>query len=418
LLKDGVDEISRRHGTYLSHAPVASGAFRRTLEEYRKLPRYRAYTPAMLDELSERCRRGLTDLGVAQDARAPQLDLVGRILLEVGLDALAAERGELPLRAAPPPDTASLPAVVAAEFDERQSSRGVRYLIRRRGSKPLVLITATGIAGSVWTRLLADSTHDFRIVIVESRTADYVRGEMRNSCALEVDSADIEQVLALERLTGVAVIGWCNGCSVAVDLAARVKERIDAVVLLCPTLWSHADGTPVSPYQAEMRTVFEAVARRPEIAATCATMFREEAAKKVDVASSSEAVSPTDLLCLPAAGLINSLAAPTSNPDELVHYARRMVSDAAFQVGSKLAGVASPVLVITGTHDHIVNDTYTRKTLSRVPSISGFATVTGAGHYIQDLQYSYFRWLLESFVPEGALPQSTARIRISSPPVR
>jgi pimeloyl-ACP methyl ester carboxylesterase len=241
-----------------------------------------------------------------------------------------------------------------------------------------------------------------------------VDGEMKSSAAIEADSADIEQVLAHERLSGVAALGWCNGCSVAIDLAVRGKHRVDGVVLLCPTLWTDAAGAPASPYQAEMRTIFEAIARRPEIAATCATMFREEAAKKRELAATNRVVPPKELFGLPDACLAASLAAPTSAAAELVHYSRRMVSDTAFQALSMLAEVASPVLVITGTHDHIVSDTNARRILGRVASVAGFASVTGAGHYIQDLQYPYFRWLLECFVRDGVLPQSTARVRIQA----
>jgi hypothetical protein len=41
------------------------------------------------------------------------------------------------------------------------------------------------------------------------------------------------------------------------------------------------------------------------------------------------------------------------------------------------------------------------------------ATLTGAGHYVQDLQYPYFLWALESFTTSFELPLNSLRVEVS-----
>jgi hypothetical protein len=101
--------------------------------------------------------------------------------------------------------------------------------------------------------------------------------------------------------------------------------------------------------------------------------------------------------------------------DTLVHYSRRVMFDAAYPAGSKLASLAVRVMVVTGAHDHIASDSVTQKAISAITPVAAFANVTGAGHYIADLQYPYLRWLLESFLQHRVVPLSIARARTLAP---
>ena len=38
--------------------------------------------------------------------------------------------------------------------------------------------------------------------------------------------------------------------------------------------------------------------------------------------------------------------------------------------------------------------------------------MSGAGHYIHDLQYPYFRWILGEWLAVHSAPTSTARVRV------
>jgi hypothetical protein len=51
-----------------------------------------------------------------------------------------------------------------------------------------------------------------------------------------------------------------------------------------------------------------------------------------------------------------------------------------------------------------------------LPTLRGTtcATMTGAGHYAQDLQYPYFLWALQSFMTSFELPLNSLRVEVSS----
>jgi pimeloyl-ACP methyl ester carboxylesterase len=232
---------------------------------------------------------------------------------------------------------------------------------------------------------------------------------MRADSSLESDVSDIIAVLEAERLSDVHVLGWCNGCGIAIELANRASARIASLVLLSPTLWQ--SGGQENAYQLGMYRIYAAVLQRPEIAPTCAAMFLEETRQGAASSSLTGDIEPNALLALPDERLAECLAAPSTASGALVRYSRRMMSDAAYPALDKLSAVSARVLVITGSHDHIVNAASTGRVLGNVASVMGHVTITGAGHYIQDTQYVYLRWLLEAFLVRSEIPASTARAR-------
>src|SRR5262252_905565 len=123
------------------------------------------------------------------------------------------------------------------------TDEGRRYFIRRRGETPLLLIPALGISLHVWSRLLLDDAHDFRIILVETRSSDLFTGGMKEKSSIRDDCFDIMRVMSTERLTGVNVLGWCNGAKIALELVAEVGSAIRSIAFVSPSFSGSRDAS-------------------------------------------------------------------------------------------------------------------------------------------------------------------------------
>ena len=70
-------------------------------------------------------------------------------------------------------------------------------------------------------------------------------------------------------------------------------------------------------------------------------------------------------------------------------------------------------MLLMGTHDHIVNNRLITSVMRKSGRPFVTATVSASGHYVHDLQYSYFRLLLDDFLGNGQVPAATARVSVT-----
>jgi pimeloyl-ACP methyl ester carboxylesterase len=116
-------------------------------------------------------------------------------------------------------------------------------------------------------------------------------------------------------------------------------------------------------------------------------------------------------LAQPAQQHVSELVTPMLQAEFLINYGRRMLADAAHPIEDALAGVDAPVMLVTGDCDSVVNNDHTRIGLKTWGPAAIHATIKGGGHYLQDLQYPYFRLTLAEFLA-GRIPPSSARIQV------
>jgi hypothetical protein len=71
-------------------------------------------------------------------------------------------------------------------------------------------------------------------------------------------------------------------------------------------------------------------------------------------------------------------------------------------------------MVIMGADDNIVSNELVASAMKQLCSDNPVSKVvlSGSGHYIQDLQYHYLRWLLTEFLEKRQSPSRTARISV------
>jgi pimeloyl-ACP methyl ester carboxylesterase len=78
-----------------------------------------------------------------------------------------------------------------------------------------------------------------------------------------------------------------------------------------------------------------------------------------------------------------------------------------------LGKLETRTMVIMGSDDSIVSNQLVLAAMKQIcrnpiPAV----VLRGSGHYIHDLQYHYFRWLLTEFLGSGRLPEKAARISV------
>lgn len=414
LLDGGVAEVRRREAQYFSRFPLAFPATEQRIERYRSHRLFRNYTPAQLDEAAVATISHCADRGakIADEAKEP--DPVALTLLDSGMDAFAAMHGQLSLK---PPPCAIPPVsdVLAADYQEKCTGSGRRYFVRRQGGRPLLLINALGIPLTVWSRLLADPAHEFRIIVVENRCSDLIAGGMQSDVDLTRHADDIAAVLDHEQAGTIDVLAWCNGGRIAIDLLRRHNPPVRSVVLLSTTLRGvmGVERYP-SPFEDNLQEVFKTITANPAVAQPLAKMLRRYAkSPDWDAIGDDFSGRAAALFRLPAQESATALLSPMSSGQFLMNYARRTTADEAYPIDvalMQLAGRQLPILLITGDHDNVVSNQAICAALAKFLGKAMHANVSGAGHYVHDLQYPYFLWLVRAFTENATLSADAARV--------
>jgi len=411
LLDLAVGEISRREPGYFRQFPVEIAPLSLTIEDYLSLPLCLGWTESEVAVCIEQSMRYYASIGVTFCRGPGGTDPIARMLLDSAIDAFAAEQDILSLRA-PPPIAPSVADVLNDEYDERPIA-GRRYFIRRSGTRPLVLINAIGLPCRIWTRLLTDKSHPYRIILVENPATDLIRGGLRTHGDVATDARDIAQVLQKESINDSIVLAWCNGGRVAIQVAATQWGRVHSLVLLSPTFMGFRGvEPPCSSYEAGFDLAFEALAAKPALASLFAQILSRRPEPGWSSADSAN-VRAELLFRLPAFDHASLLSMPVSDALSLINYARRAKADARFAINETLVELRMPVLLITGREDDIVNNQLTMKALENSRCRVVQVDVSAAGHYVHDLQYQYFLWALNHWTVMGTAPPRTARVSVA-----
>jgi pimeloyl-ACP methyl ester carboxylesterase len=411
LLNQAVAEIQRRKPGYFRRFPAELAPLSPVAEDYLARPLCADWTAAEVMACLEQSIRYYARQGVIFAQKRGSVDPVTCVLLDSAIDAQSAERGTLRLRSSVKANT-SVSEVLAREYEERCTSC-TRYFIRRKGIQPLVLINAVGVSYEIWTQFLADPLHSFRIVLLENRATDIIRGGMRAAGDVVTEAIDIAKVLRQEGIENATLLSWCNGCRTAIRLAASEPCLIRTLVLLSPTFKGFpGPETHCSSFERTFDLVFKTIATQPTLAPFFARSLVSQHEPDWNNANSAD-VRANLLFRLPSKECANALLAPFADGSSLVHYGRRAASDANLPVDEILLSLHIPMLLITGREDEIVDNQLTIHALNVSGLRAVHAEVSGAGHYVHDLQYQYFLWALEQWTRNTSAFSSTARVRVT-----
>ena len=415
LLDNTMAEVCRREPAYTSAFPI-------TVSLEGMVPAYAQHP--LTHKLPQGAVEQALDEGLAYIARSwakakqasSGTDPIAQFLCDCIVDAFCADQGLFALQ----PHNGfkrSIVDVLAADFSERRTPGDVGYYIRNQGTHPLLLINATGTSIEIWKQFLADSTHDFKIILPRRRGSDLFKGGLQQHVSIETDSSDLASILDAESLERADVLAWCNGARVAIDLGNRWPDQISSMVLLGPMLKGIPGVTPrPSNFERDLQPLLDFVCKEPALA----PFFSKEILKQptspdwnrwVDAPASRAKA----LFALPAKEHANAMMAMLTNPESFINIARRVASDESYPMDQALEKLQTRTMVIMGADDSIVSNELVSSAVKQLclNTILKVA-VEGSGHYIQDLQYHYFRWLLTEFLENHRSPLKTARISVET----
>lgn len=412
LLDCAGDEVLRRVPGYFASCPAVI-CLPDLAARYQQRPPFQRW-PA--DRISARLQEALREfirrrIVFKRDPR--RSDPVSEMLLDSAMDAFAADDGELGLRA-PAVGKSSATRALAEGFDECRLPSGTRYFIGRRGAIPLVLINAVGISCATWAKLLADDTHPFRPVLVESRSTRLESGGLNQYVDVEADAEDIARVLEQEKLSESIVLAWCNGARIALKFVSEQMAGLRSLVLLCPTIRGCRELEHCrSEFEATFEYVFSRVTQSPGLANFLSAALRPAEEPNFADFADDGAARAANLFRLPAREYAGDLYAPVASGESLIYYAQRTEADRRFDIRKAMSQVRCPVLLITGKYDGIVSNELTLSAMNAAGMRATHFEVDGAGHYIHDLQYVYLRMILESSLQNKRALPNVNRISIN-----
>jgi len=414
LLDNTLAEVCRREPAYPSFFPISPPRATNMAFAYRQ--------QALCNQVPLESLEGALNEGFAYfsrwwaEAKQPATgdDPLTHLLCDSIIDAFCAEQGLLGLE--PHHDSnCSIAEVFAQKYSQRQTRGGLGYYVRNEGSDPLLLINATGTPISIWRHFLADSTHNFKIIVPRRRGGDLFRGALQQHVDIRAESADFISILESESLQETAVLAWCNGARVAIDLATCGATRISSLVLVGPML-KGIRGIAPSPsnFERDLQPLLDAVAKEESLAPYLSKTIADQpqAPDWSRMVNSPEARTRA-LFGLSAKEHACGITACLTEPASFINIARRVVSDEDYPMAQALAKLAARTMVIQGSHDQVVSNELVSSAIKKLCGNPVTKVVlAGSGHYIHDLQYHYFRLLLKEFLSNHQAPPRTARLSV------
>jgi pimeloyl-ACP methyl ester carboxylesterase len=410
-LDGALGEIQRRAPDYLVRFPLCFTApdryYREFLSHYPETAASSASFLAKFDEGVEHVRRR----GACVEKNSSIDDPVAGMLSEAVVDAIGLEDIDTPTGS----PAHEFRGRFEQSYDEGRSKGGRRYFIRKRGETVLLLITALGIPLYVWSRFLLDLNHEFRIVLVESRSSDIFLGGMTEQSSIGDDAADVADVISSLGSIELDMVAWCNGAKIALQLLSGAGAKIRSLTLISPSLSGpSAARSDQSAYEYGLRQVVTAVCRKPDMASLIARGL-EQLTQPVDWAGvSGQGHDRAQVLFnLPTQDYAAALKRPFSSIDSLRKYARRGQDDYQYPTAEWLRNTSVPCLLVTGAWDLVVNNGFVAGVMSGYGGPVRHAIIRGAGHYTFDLQYPYFKSILTEFI-ECRAPRARVRVEFKN----
>jgi len=326
-------------------------------------------------------------------------DSVGRVVTACLRDISEATTGlNEPLPAvAPLPDPAGeMQRLLDAHCVAHVLPDGRRAYIARKGRRPVLLIGALGVPAFFWAQTLQEAAPDWRPVFIETRCGDLVEGGMASAQSFVDHADDLAESLRFLRIGPTSVIAWCNGGRVAVSLARRAPEIVDALVLIATTFRGARNIEPKpSPFEDNLGRLFDDLRRKPTSAKFATKLLRVIVEGKADLEDPD--LRARRFLGSARTSDAAALIAPMSTPEFLLNFAQRTALDEGHDISAELAALQPPALCLIGDSDDVINTSHCADAVRLAPS-ARVVLVAGAGHYIHDLQHRYFRDVVTRFL--------------------
>lgn len=411
LLDNTLAEVCRREPAYTSSFPI-NVSLEGTVSAYAQHPLCSKLPP---DAVEQTLNEGLAYIAkkwTNVQQVSTKADPVSQFFCDCIVDALCVDQGLLSLQ----PHNGSVASVadtLAQEYTLRRTPVGLGYYVRNRGLHPLLLINATGTPIAIWKQFLADPRHDFKIILPQRRGSDLFRGGLQQHVDIRTDSEDLASILDAESIQQTSILGWCNGARVAIDLANSRPSQVAAMVLLGPMIKGIKGVTPSpSNFERDLQPLLDAVSKESSLAPFLAQVIaKQPASPDWSRWVNAPASRAQALFAMPAKDYAHAMIANLTDPQSFINIGRRVASDESYPMDQALSKLQVRTMVIMGSDDNIVsNELFSSAMKQMCSNFMSKVVLAGSGHYIHDLQYHYFYWLLTEFLEKHQSPGRTARI--------
>lgn len=411
LLDNTMAEVCRREPSYISSFPIAL-SHDRVAQRYTQQPACSALPPDTVEQALVEGLGYFREKWSAAMEPSTAADPMVEFLCDCIIDAACADQGLLSLQ----PHNGfggSVAELFRSQYCERRTQAGISYYVRDRGSRPLLLINATGTPIAIWSQFLFDPAHDFKIIVPQRRGTDLFRGRLLQHADIETESADLGSILDAESLDCVDILAWCNGARVAIDLVNSRAHQMSALVLLGPML-KGIRGVKAQPsnFERDLQPLLDAVRKESSLAPLLSkTISKQPTSPDWARLANDPGRRSQALFAMPAKDHADAMTAMLTDPQSFINIARRVASDESYPMDGALGKLQPRTMVIMGSDDSIVSNELVSLAMQQMcqNSISQ-VVIRGSGHYVQDLQYHYFRWLLTEFLENRQPPRTTTRI--------
>ncbi len=277
--------------------------------------------------------------------------------------------------------------------------------VRNEGNTPLLLLNALGIPLRIWGQLLSGK-HDYKIIVPAVSSCDPVDGGMLSNESVQALATQLQCLLERLALPVVHVLAWCNAGRIGLQLLSLSDARIGQLILLAPTLRGGDYDGSGNPFEDNLDRLFGMVRSSHKRARAVAAMLGQTPAlpdwKTLPDAATREHV----LLGLPRRKFAGDLTKPMAEPVSLIYYVERTDADEVISTNFAAQVPAERITLVQGENDSVVHNLQARWWLQQRVGACPVYQVSGAGHYIQDLQYPYLIQLLDKLLlgAQGKLP--------------
>jgi pimeloyl-ACP methyl ester carboxylesterase len=410
LIEAATEEITGRYPDYFSNYGVGVGSIAELARSCQALPAFERFCVAELELALARGLQVLDGLHIRSSLHS-ETDGISKVLLQSILDAYAAVRGLIALNP-PPLQTDASEELPNGRYSVEETPSGVRYALSRAEGRPLLIVSTTGAPLRIWSTLLNDPEFRRPCLSIQSRAGSFLEGGTPNRSTLLQDVVDIQEVLRTNNLDQVDIVAWCNGSRVAIALAQEEPGRVASLLLVSPTFRGslESDKYP-SPFEDQLVAAYQIVNNDEATGRNLINCFTDPDMTNPGQLPQRAEKRVNAVLRLPPHARAKDLLIPLSSIEYFRNYVDRVLSDEGFDVRAGLKSLCCPIMLVSGPYDTAVNTKLARDLLCVHGRDVLQATLSGAGHHIHLLQYSYLKHLLDHLAARS-VPVTTARMQV------
>jgi thioester reductase-like protein/pimeloyl-ACP methyl ester carboxylesterase len=272
---------------------------------------------------------------------------------------------------------------------ERLSSdekRSLSYFVGGDGQETLLLLNAYGQSLAFWDRAMPLLLRRFRVIAWQARGTSSQGGGITEVFPIAEHVEDLVAILQRERVDKCHVLAWCTGPKVALELNARLPGCLESLVFLTACF----KGLPnvescETDYERHMDVICRTLDQRPEVASAIMDILKRVITEK----STSQArggdgydARVDQVLAMVPEDIKPLVLEPFLTPDNVVSYARQLLSFWAHDSSDRLPCGEPPLLLVAGELDNIASPRISREVARRAPG-AVYAEIAGGSHYMQ-----------------------------------